>query len=1014
MKNKITQLFFTLLLFASHQAISQSVNLSFPSGIDNCLSPVPNGGTYTLAGTLNGKNYYTKGANLRIIWTGSQWEVQGDDPAISGVSWITGWFNTSNTSTPPADCWQASFGCFGIVLSGSDAFPSISSITIAKSVTANLAAQGNVDFTVTFSGAVSGVSTSNFQLVTTGSLTGGTVLSVTPVNSTTYTVTVYSGSGDGTVGLNMVNSTGISAAVCATFPVTSSTYTINNTSSPITLSAGDIVFTGYNSSSTTSDNFSFVVLRSGGLPSGTKIFFTDNGYGPVDGGLRPGEGVVLWTATSAIAQYTQVTITCNISPVSHSATSGSVTSLFTTGINLSSTGDQVLAYQGSMVTPTFISGIHMNSETGTGTTTFSSTLAGWDDMINGTSPFTISAVRSALPPGLTNGTNAIMGVTGTSAPYTELDNGVYNCTGATLAASDAALKSAICNRANWSLRDATVYSIPPSCTFSVGVAASINVTGSLAAFSSCTNSASNAQSFSVSGVGLTTNILVSAPTGFEVSLSSSSGYASSVTLTQSGGSVSSTTIYVRLSSAATGSPSGNIACSTTGATTQNVSASGVVNTSTTSSTTLSACVSYTWNGVTYTSSGTYNKTFTGGNSKGCDSTATLNLTINNSVAGSVSSNQSICLNSSASNIQLTGSTGTIQWQSSNNNATFTNISGANSSTLSSASIGSLTATSYFRAIVTNGTCSPDTSATVTITVNPCNNNDLSNLTISSGTLNPSFTSPTTAYAVSVANTVSSVTVTPTLSDANATMQIRVNSGTYVSIANGATSSSLSLNVGNNTIDVKVTAQNGTSIKTYTITVNRGVAQIVVNFKAILQGLYIGSGNMTAAPYNFNTFYPQTIADTIMVELHASASPYTMVYSTTTTLGITGLASVNFPGAANGNSYYIVIKHRNSIETWSANPISMSPTTSYDFSNDITKAFGSNMIDDGTGLFMILTGDINQDGSIDFNDYPNLDIASSNGILGYDVNDLNGDASVDFNDYPLIDVNSSNGVILMRP
>ena len=43
-------------------------------------------------------------------------------------------------------------------------------------------------------------------------------------------------------------------------------------------------------------------------------------------------------------------------------------------------------------------------------------------------------------------------------------------------------------------------------------------------------------------------------------------------------------------------------------------------------TTQTACNSYLWNGVTYTTSGTYTKTFTG--AAGCDSSATLNLTIN--------------------------------------------------------------------------------------------------------------------------------------------------------------------------------------------------------------------------------------------------------------------------------------------------------------------------------------------------------------------------------------------------
>ncbi len=61
---------------------------------------------------------------------------------------------------------------------------------------------------------------------------------------------------------------------------------------------------------------------------------------------------------------------------------------------------------------------------------------------------------------------------------------------------------------------------------------------------------------------------------------------------------------------------------------------------TTSTTTQSACNSYTWNGVTYTTNGTYTKTFTSGNSVGCDSIATLNLTIRNTTTSTT--NIAIC------------------------------------------------------------------------------------------------------------------------------------------------------------------------------------------------------------------------------------------------------------------------------------------------------------------------------------------------------------------------------------
>ena len=55
-----------------------------------------------------------------------------------------------------------------------------------------------------------------------------------------------------------------------------------------------------------------------------------------------------------------------------------------------------------------------------------------------------------------------------------------------------------------------------------------------------------------------------------------------------------------------------------------------INNSTTSSSSATACDSYNWNGTTYTSSGVYTDTLI--NSVGCDSIATLNLTINNSTS----------------------------------------------------------------------------------------------------------------------------------------------------------------------------------------------------------------------------------------------------------------------------------------------------------------------------------------------------------------------------------------------
>ncbi|GEM_PF-5136872 len=88
------------------------------------------------------------------------------------------------------------------------------------------------------------------------------------------------------------------------------------------------------------------------------------------------------------------------------------------------------------------------------------------------------------------------------------------------------------------------------------------------------NTNSTPQSYTVSGSNLTANIVITAPTGFQVSTSQTTGFANSLTLTQSGGNVQTTTIWARFSPTVAQPYSGNITHTSTGATTQNVSVSG--------------------------------------------------------------------------------------------------------------------------------------------------------------------------------------------------------------------------------------------------------------------------------------------------------------------------------------------------------------------------------------------------------------------------------------------------------
>lgn len=94
---------------------------------------------------------------------------------------------------------------------------------------------------------------------------------------------------------------------------------------------------------------------------------------------------------------------------------------------------------------------------------------------------------------------------------------------------------------------------------------------------------------------------------------------------------------------------------------------------------------------------------------------------------------------------------------------------------------------------------------------------LSGLTISQGTLSPAFAQDIDTYTASVANSVESVTLTASVNEPHASMTLKKDGDAEV--WDGAASVQ-SLSVGANVFTVTVTAQDGTTTKTYTITVTR--------------------------------------------------------------------------------------------------------------------------------------------------------------------------------------------------
>lgn len=106
-------------------------------------------------------------------------------------------------------------------------------------------------------------------------------------------------------------------------------------------------------------------------------------------------------------------------------------------------------------------------------------------------------------------------------------------------------------------------------------------TGTLSGFTYVEGSGPSAeQTFTVSGDNLTASVTITAPTNYEVSFSSGTGFSSSIVATQTGGNVDGEpkTVYVRLKAGLTAGTynSENISLTSTGAVTETVTLNGTV------------------------------------------------------------------------------------------------------------------------------------------------------------------------------------------------------------------------------------------------------------------------------------------------------------------------------------------------------------------------------------------------------------------------------------------------------
>lgn len=259
------------------------------------------------------------------------------------------------------------------------------------------------------------------------------------------------------------------------------------------LAAGDLAFVGYTADpdGATVDQFSVVVVRVGGIPGSTVIYFTDNGWSSSSPanfiGLKPGittnEGFLRWVVPAGgLPQGVEVRFssTGTGAGITWSTTAGSVTTPSTFPMALASSGDQILVYQtGSTAGPAgnfdgtpirFITAIHANVAVG-GTSALT-----WDlgDAIGALRPDS-RANMSNLPPGLTGGLNALLLATGagtllnvgstSGSTPSESDAAKYQCIGLP-STNVSTVLSLVNNPANWAYADASFGTgVSSNCSF---------------------------------------------------------------------------------------------------------------------------------------------------------------------------------------------------------------------------------------------------------------------------------------------------------------------------------------------------------------------------------------------------------------------------------------------------------------------------------------------------------------------------------------------------------------------
>ena len=180
----------------------------------------------------------------------------------------------------------------------------------------------------------------------------------------------------------------------------------------------------------------------------------------------------------------------------------------------------------------------------------------------------------------------------------------------------------------------------------------------------------------------------------------------------------------------------------------------------------------------------------------------------------------------------------------------------------------------------------------------------------------------------------------------------------------------------------------------------------LNIKMIIQGYYNPSSNSLNA------------SDTVTVYLRNTVSPFSIADSARSVL-TNNLLSLNAElSSANEGNYYVSIKHRNSIDIWSKDPVDFTipGDKSFDFRANTNAVYGGNeiQVDNTPVQFAMYSGDVNRDGLVDLTDIIQISNDAGEFKTGYIVTDLTGNSITDLTDVVMAFNNASSFVSVKKP